>query len=117
MNRVFRAVILALCALPMVALADLKLGYVDLQRALTEVGEGQAAKARLEEEVDKRKTEFDAEQNKLRDDKADPRQAGRDDERGGAQPEVHRAAEAPLRPDPAGREAAAGDGARRSAAS
>lgn len=70
MNRVFRAVILALCALPMVALADLKLGYVDLQRALKEVGEGQAARSNLEKEAAKRKTEFDAEQNKLRDDKA-----------------------------------------------
>ncbi len=70
MNRVFRAVLLALCALPAVAFADLKLGYVDLQRALTEVGEGQAARAALEKEAAKRKTEFDAEQNKLRDDKA-----------------------------------------------
>ncbi len=50
--------------------ADLKLGYVDLQRALTEVGEGQAAKLRLKSEVDKKKVEFDAEQAKLRDDKA-----------------------------------------------
>ncbi len=70
MNRVFRAVLLALCALPAVAFADLKLGYVDLQRALKEVGEGQAARAALEKEAAKRKTEFDAEQNKLRDDKA-----------------------------------------------
>ena len=70
MNRVFRAVLLTLCALPAVAMADLKLGYVDLQRALKEVGEGQAAKAALEKEASKRKSEFDAEQNKLRDDKA-----------------------------------------------
>jgi outer membrane protein len=50
--------------------ADLKLGYVDLQRALTEVGEGQAAKAKLRAEVDKKKAEMDAEQNKFRDDNA-----------------------------------------------
>ncbi len=49
---------------------DIKLGYVDLQRALAEVQEGISAKSRLKSEVDRRKTEFDAEQNKLRDDKA-----------------------------------------------
>lgn len=53
-----------------VAHAELKLGYVDLQRALAEVGEGQAAKSRLKSEIDKRKAEFETEQNKLRDDKA-----------------------------------------------
>ena len=70
MNRFAKAIFLALLALPTVAFADLKVGYVDLQRALKEVGEGQAAKAALEKEATKRKTEFDAEQNKLRDDKA-----------------------------------------------
>lgn len=49
--------------------ADIKLGYVDLQRALTEVQEGLSAKSRLKAEVDKKKIEFDGEQNKLRDDK------------------------------------------------
>ena len=53
-----------------VAHADLKLGYVDLQRALIEVGEGQAAKAKLKGEMDKKKSELDAEQAKLTDDKA-----------------------------------------------
>ncbi len=53
-----------------VASADIKLGYVDLQRALAEVQEGQSAKSRLKSEVDKKKNEFEAEQNKLRDDKA-----------------------------------------------
>ncbi len=51
------------------AFADLKVGYVDLQRALTEVHEGIAAKAKLKAELDKRKTEFEQEQNKLRSDK------------------------------------------------
>ena len=50
--------------------ADLKLGYVDLQRALLEVGEGQAAKSKLKGEMDKKKSELDAEQAKLTDDKA-----------------------------------------------
>jgi outer membrane protein len=50
------------------AFADLKLGYVDLQRALTEVGEGQQAKAKLKAEIDKKKAEFETEQKKLRED-------------------------------------------------
>jgi outer membrane protein len=54
---------------PGVARADLKLGYVDLQRALQEVSEGRDAKARLKTELDKGKTELEAEQRKLRDDK------------------------------------------------
>jgi len=52
-----------------VAQADIKLGYVDLQRALAEVQEGQSAKNKLKGEVDKRKAEFEGEQSKLRDDK------------------------------------------------
>lgn len=55
-------------ALAAPAWADLKVGYVDLQRALLEVGEGQQAKARLKGEIDKKKAEFEAEQKKLRDD-------------------------------------------------
>lgn len=53
---------------PAVALADLKIGYVDLQRALSEVSEGQAAKYKLKTEIDKKKAEFEAEQKKLRED-------------------------------------------------
>src|SRR4051812_48849499 len=50
------------------AFADLKVGYVDLQRALAEVSEGQAAKFKLKAEIDKKKAEFEAEQKKLRED-------------------------------------------------
>lgn len=50
------------------AFADLKVGYVDLQRALMEVSEGQAAKFKLKSEIDKKKAEFDVEQKKLRED-------------------------------------------------
>ena len=50
------------------AFADLKIGYVELQRALAEVGEGQQAKAKLKAEIDKKKVEFEAEQKKLRED-------------------------------------------------
>lgn len=52
------------------AFAELKVGYVDLQRALAEVGEGQDAKKKLQTEVEKKKKEFESEQAKLRDDKA-----------------------------------------------
>src|SRR3954468_643535 len=51
------------------ALADLKVGYVDLQRALLEVHEGVAAKSKLKADLDKKKSDFETEQNKLRDDK------------------------------------------------
>jgi outer membrane protein len=51
------------------AFADLKVGYVDLQRALTEVHEGIAAKAKLKSDLDKKKNDFEVEQNKLRGDK------------------------------------------------
>lgn len=53
-----------------VAHADVKLGYVDLQRALLEVSEGQVAKSKLKAEMDKKKAELDGEQAKLTDDKA-----------------------------------------------
>ncbi len=55
-----------LLALP--ALAELKLGYVDLQRALGEVGEGIVAKNRLKTEIDTRKAELERENKKLRED-------------------------------------------------
>ncbi len=51
------------------AMAEVKLAYVDLQRALFEVDEGRSAKVKLQSEVERRKKEFEAEQSKLRDDK------------------------------------------------
>ena len=60
-------VLLALAASP--ALADVKLGYVDLQKALGEVAEGREAKARLKAEVDRTKAEMERDQARLRDDK------------------------------------------------
>jgi outer membrane protein len=51
------------------AFADFKVGYVDLQRALLDVHEGRAAKEKLKADLDKKKADFEAEQNKLRDDK------------------------------------------------
>jgi outer membrane protein len=55
---------LALTATP--ALAELKLGYVDLQKALEEVHEGKEAKTRLKAELDKTKSGLENEKNKLR---------------------------------------------------
>lgn len=64
------APLLLICGLlsSLPALADVKLGYVDLQRALREVGEGQAATTKLKAELDKKKAEFEAEQKRLRED-------------------------------------------------
>ncbi|MDX2009267.1 MAG: OmpH family outer membrane protein [Myxococcaceae bacterium] len=69
MRRTF-LVVLSVSLVASVARADLKVGYVDLQRALLEVSEGQSAKAKLKSEMDKKKAELDAEQAKLTDDKA-----------------------------------------------
>ena len=52
------------------AFAEIKLGYVDLQRALGEVTEGKSAKELLKRDLEKKKAELDSEQEKLRADKA-----------------------------------------------
>ncbi|MCL2011691.1 MAG: OmpH family outer membrane protein [Cystobacterineae bacterium] len=46
--------------------ANVKLGYVDLQRALKEVAEGQQARQKLEKEVEKSKRELAAQENRLK---------------------------------------------------
>ena len=46
--------------------AEFKAGYVDLQRALLEVDEGRAAKARLKKMVEEKQKELDKEQEGLR---------------------------------------------------
>ncbi len=61
---VFLTVLLAASS----AFADLKLGYVDLQRAISEVAEGIVAKNKLKAEVESKKAEVDKEQKKLRED-------------------------------------------------
>lgn len=70
MRRLAGIVSLALSLAATPAFADLKVGYVDLQRALVEVHEGRAAKERLKSDLDKKKAEFETKQGKLRDDKA-----------------------------------------------
>ncbi len=52
--------LLALAAGPVLARAELKLGYVDLQRALNEVDEGKAAKALLKKDFDEKQKHLDA---------------------------------------------------------
>jgi outer membrane protein len=51
------------------ALAELKVGYVDLQRALQEVEEGRAAQSRLKGLLDAKQKELDKEQEGLRKEK------------------------------------------------
>lgn len=58
--------IVAALALPGLAIAQPKIGYVDLQRALNEVQEGKAAKARLKSRLDKSQVQLDKEQNTLK---------------------------------------------------
>lgn len=62
------AVLVGALALPGAALAQAaeKLGYVDLQRALNEVEEGRAAKARLKQKFEKSQAQLDKEQNALK---------------------------------------------------
>ncbi|MGE5435081.1 MAG: OmpH family outer membrane protein [Candidatus Doudnabacteria bacterium] len=51
---------LALAAVPALARAEQKLGFVDLQRALNEVDEGKAAKALLKRDFDEKQKQLDA---------------------------------------------------------
>lgn len=55
--------------LPAFAHAELKLGYVDIQRALAETDEGKAAKAQLQAMLQNKQKEIDSEQEALRKEK------------------------------------------------
>jgi outer membrane protein len=48
------------------AAADLKIGYVDLQRAVSEVEEGKAARAQLKREFDDKQKKLDAKEAELK---------------------------------------------------
>jgi outer membrane protein len=65
------ALTLSALALPAAAQADLKLGYVDLQRALNEVEEGKVAKSALKREFDQKQKLLDDKQEELKRLKAD----------------------------------------------
>ena len=61
------ALLAALLALaPAAARAQVKLGFVDLPRALNEVEEGKAAKAQLEKEFKEKQKQLDSKQDELR---------------------------------------------------
>src|SRR5215470_4275609 len=68
LRRVLAAVAVSVVLSPL-AHAELKLGYVDLQRALGEVEEGRAAKARLQTMIDAKEKEINKEQEGLRKEK------------------------------------------------
>ena len=61
----------AVAGLPRPAYADLKIGYVDLQRALEETDEGKKAKAKLKADFEKKQKDLDTRQEELKKEKAD----------------------------------------------
>lgn len=62
----FRMSISALALISTVAHAEFKAAYVDIQRAVQEVDEGKAAKARLQKMADEKQKAFEKEQNALK---------------------------------------------------
>jgi outer membrane protein len=62
----FAALALALAFAPAARAAEPRLGYVDLQRALSEVEEGKAAKAILDKESETRQQQLNAKQDELK---------------------------------------------------
>ena len=60
------AVFAVVCVNRGIARADIKIGYVDLQKALNDTDDGKRAKASLKRDFDKRQKELDAKQNELK---------------------------------------------------
>ncbi len=67
----FALALLGSATLARPALADIKIAYVDLQRALEETDEGKHAKAKLKADFDKKQKELDQRQEALKKKKAD----------------------------------------------
>ena len=65
-NKLFAAIILGSFAMPALALADTKVAYVDLQRALEETEDGKKAKAKLKSDFDRKQKELDDKQEELK---------------------------------------------------
>jgi outer membrane protein len=65
MNRFAAFLALGLLAMPLAALADSKLGWVDMQRALEEIDEGKVAKAQLKKDFEEKQKQLDAKQSEL----------------------------------------------------
>ncbi len=59
-NAFTKAAALALALAPAVVRAEVRIGYVDLQRALNEVDEGKAAKALLKRDFDEKQKQLDS---------------------------------------------------------
>lgn len=68
-RNIFASVLAVTLLSSWVAAAEVKLGYVDLQRALLEVDEGRDAKARLQKALEGKQKELDGQQEALRKEK------------------------------------------------
>ena len=60
------AIFAVLCVDRGIARAEIKIGYVDLQKALNDTDDGKRAKARLKGIFDRKQKELDAKQNELK---------------------------------------------------
>jgi outer membrane protein len=59
-NRFATFLALGLLAMPLASLADTKIGWIDMQRALEEIDEGKAAKAQLKKDFEEKQKQLDA---------------------------------------------------------
>jgi outer membrane protein len=77
MSRMLPAVLVAsFLTFPSLARADVHLGFVDMHRAVGEVADGRAAKARLKKEYDARQKELDEKQEEIKEMEADLKSRG-----------------------------------------
>jgi outer membrane protein len=77
MSRTLSAVAAAaLIAAPSLARAEIHLGFVDMHRAVGEVADGRAAKAKLKKEYDLRQKELDEKQEEIKEMEADLKSRG-----------------------------------------
>ncbi len=65
-NKLFAAILLGSFLTPVIALAETKLAFVDLQRALEETEDGKKAKAKLKADFDRKQKELDDKQEELK---------------------------------------------------
>jgi outer membrane protein len=65
-SKLFAIVLVSGLLAPTLALADNKIGYVDLQRALEETEDGKKAKAKLKADFDRKQKELDDKQEELK---------------------------------------------------
>ncbi len=65
-NKLFAAILLGRFVTPVLALAETKYAFVDLQRALEETEDGKKAKAKLKSDFDRKQKELDEKQEELK---------------------------------------------------